>query len=221
METKVRSILDAKALEYAATLLLQHQVIAAPTDTVYGVMCRADSPDAIAQLYAIKKRPLDKAIPVLVGAVDQLDQVVDPPLHPVARALMERFWPGPLTVVVQARAGLPTILTADHPTVGVRMPDHDELRKLICAVGPLAATSANLSSQPECHDAEAVLEQLGGRLPLLLAGASPPHDLSGRMAASTVIDVSQIETNGPQLLRDGPLASEVRLFLDRSFGYTC
>ena len=70
---------------------MQHQVIAAPTDTVYGVMCRWDSPQAIAQLYAVKERPPDKAIPILIGALDQLELFIEPPLPPVALALIEHL----------------------------------------------------------------------------------------------------------------------------------
>ena len=152
----------------ALDLLKADSVIVAPTDTVYGVMCRYDSPSAIRLLFEVKQRPQHKAIAILIGDSAQLQLVTQMPIPALAESLAASFWPGALTLVLPARAGLPDALTAGGSSVGVRMPDHDALRILMCRGGPLAATSANRSGGAETHTAEQALEQLGGLVPLIL-----------------------------------------------------
>lgn len=201
--TRVLALDDPAALALAVAYLDDDQVIAAPTDTVYGVFCRPDRPAAIERLYIAKARPPQKAIPILIGDRNQVDQVAQPPLPVGAQELMARFWPGALTIVLPARAHLPAILTAGQPTVAVRMPGHAGLAALLRRTGPLAATSANLSGRPETHSADEVSAELGGRLPLILADPTPP---STRSLASTVVDLTG---PAPVILRAGPLAEAV------------
>lgn len=201
--THIRSLADPAALDEALALLDDDQVIAAPTDTVYGVFCRPDRPAAIERLYIAKLRPPQKAIPILIGDADQVGDIAQPPLPPGAADLMADFWPGALTIVLPARSHLPAVLTAGQPTVAVRMPNHDLLRDLLRRSGPLAATSANRSGGPETHSADEVMTELGGRLPLILADPNPP---ATRNLASTVIDLTGPE---PVILRPGPVAAAV------------
>jgi L-threonylcarbamoyladenylate synthase len=208
MQTAILPLDDPAAQARALALLADHQIIAAPTDTVYGVMCRYDSPDAIERLYIAKDRPPQKAIPVLIGAAAQLAEFVQMPLPAGAAALMAAFWPGPLTLVLPARSDLPAILTAGQPSLAVRMPAHAGLDALIRRSGPLAATSANRSGGPETHSAEEVRAQLDGRLPLILADAAPA---AARGPASTIVDLC--DPAGPRLLRPGPIADEVAAVL--------
>ena len=135
MKTKIWSIADPKARAEAIVLLRERQVIAAPTDTVYGVMCRYDSADAVARLYAVKGRPHQKAIPVLISDFEQLQSVAKSPIVRLARELIQCLWPGPLTLILPARPQLPAILTAGRPTVAVRMPDHDARARADSACG--------------------------------------------------------------------------------------
>jgi L-threonylcarbamoyladenylate synthase len=209
MDTILNSIYDSSAIVQALALLAGEQVIAAPTDTVYGVMCRYDSPQAIEQLYVVKSRPPRKAIPVLIGTLEQLAALTPLPLSKAAQLLANRFWPGPLTLVLPAHSHLPAVLTAQQPTIAVRMPDHPALCALIEQSGPLAATSANRSGGPESHTAADVLAQLGGRLPLILQdpeGDRAPH----KIQPSTIVDVTP---ERPRLLRPGPLAGAVAALL--------
>lgn len=215
----VRSIEETSTLTLALEYLTANDAIVAPTDTVYGLMCRFDQPEAIDKLYEIKGRPPTKAIPVLIGHPDQLNQLTPMPLSPVVQALVEEFWPGPLTIVLPALPTLSTILTAQQPTVGVRLPNHTWLRELIDQSGPLAATSANLSGQGEAHTVAQALAQLQGRVGLVLA--DPTLDQENRVdrLASTVVSVTG--THSVQLLRDGPIGARVKQFLQERFALSC
>ncbi|MEX1019924.1 MAG: L-threonylcarbamoyladenylate synthase [Litorilinea sp.] len=231
MTTTVLSIIATETLEVTATLralLAADGIFVAPTDTVYGLFSRYDSPAALARIYAAKDRPPQKAIPVLIGDPAQLDALVPMPLHPLASALMARFWPGPLTLVLPALPHLPAELTAGAPTVAVRLPAHAALGALLTAVGPLAATSANRSGQSETHSVAQVLEQLDGRVDLILGDVMPGDDAPGneeaapaRFAApnlaSTIVDLSDPAAPA-RILREGPLGAAIREFLAAADG---
>ena len=188
------------ALEQAATAVEQGAVIGVPTDTVYGLVCLCNDAAAIDRLFAVKERPSQKALPVLLGDAEQASAVVRAAGGEQAQALIERYWPGPLTLVLPARGHLPPALTAGGDTVGVRLPAHPFLRALARRVGPLASSSANRSGEPPCATPAAVLDQLDGRIPLLVDAGPAPLAQS-----STVLDLS-----GPQpiLLREGPIGPD-------------
>ncbi len=219
MDTFVLATDQPAAQPTALQYLTANSAIVAPTDTVYGLMCRFDQPQAIDQLYAIKGRPPEKAIPVLIADATQLGQLMQGPISPVAQALIEHFWPGPLTLVVPALPTLPAILTARQPTVGVRLPDHAWLRALMRHSGPLAATSANLSGAPEAHTTAEVLDQLQGRVELVIADATLDQKAQTQAVASTVIALDA--THGVQILRPGPILTPVRQLLQERFGISC
>jgi L-threonylcarbamoyladenylate synthase len=206
--TRVLPLDDPAAQKEALSLLAQEQIFAAPTDTVYGIFCRPDSPTAISRIYQAKARPPEKAIPILIGAAAQLEQVACPPWSPVAQRLMASFWPGALTLVLPAQPHLPPILTAGQPTVAVRMPAHAALAALLRQTGPLAATSANRSGGPDTHSATEVLAQLDGHIPLILYddAAGLPQSLP-----STLVDVTAAD--GPRILRMGQLGEAVGALL--------
>ena len=188
---------QANALDKAAAALEQGAVIGVPTDTVYGLVCLYNDAAAIDRLFAAKERPSQKALPVLLGDAEQASAVVRSARQTAAQALIERYWPGPLTLVLPARSHLPPALTAAGETVGVRLPAHPFLRALARRVGPLASSSANRSGQPPCATAPAVLAQLDGRIPLLIDAG--PALLA---QSSTVLDLSGPQ---PKLLREGPI----------------
>lgn len=200
--TEVWSETKKQALSDAVILIQKSQVIAAPTDTVYGLVCRFDSSSAIEELYRVKERPPEKALPVLIGDESQLAQVVEGELSGLAQTLIARFWPGPLTLILPALPHLPPVLTAGGSTVGVRIPNQPFLRELARKAGPLASSSANRSGGAECHNVSEVLAQLDGRIHLLVDGGS------SRLAqASTVLDLT---TTPPRILREGPLGETIR-----------
>lgn len=200
--TEVQSADNHQTLSDAVILIQESQVIAAPTDTVYGLVCRYDSSRAIEELYRVKDRPPEKALPVLLGDESQLEKVIVGSASALAQQLIARFWPGPLTLILPALAHLPPVLTAGGSTVGVRIPDQPFLCELARQAGPLASSSANRSGGPECSTAAQVLAQLDGRIPLLVDGGA-----TSLGQASTVLDLSG-ET--PRILREGPLGEIIR-----------
>ena len=195
METIVISAEHREAIPHALEILKRGGLVAFPTDTVYGVGALAFDGKAVESIYAAKDRPVEKAIPILIGEPEDLDKVtVDVP--PIAAKLAARFWPGPLTLVVPKHPNLPDIVSAG-PTVGVRVPDHPVARALLRAAGPMAVTSANVSGQASPKTAEEVFSQLNGRIPLILDGGETPGGIP-----STVVNCLGTE---PVILREGPV----------------
>jgi len=141
-------------------------VVAIPTDTVYGLAARLDRPEAVDALFALKDRPEALALPVLLGEVAQVALLAS---HwpPSATALTSRFWPGPLTVVVPARAEVGPLVGGDGVSVGLRLPRHDFVRALCRGAGPLAVTSANRHGDPPAQEVAQVLATFAGRAPSL------------------------------------------------------
>ena len=198
MNTDILSAQDPLALPHALEILQFGGLVAFPTDTVYGVGALAFDRAAVESIYAAKGRPLEKAIPVLIGDADDLSKV-SAEVPEIALKLAARFWPGPLTLVVPKRPELPGQVSSS-PTVGVRIPDHSMARQLLLLAGPMAVTSANLSGQPSPSTAQEVLSQLSGRIDLILDGGITPGGVP-----STVVDCSGAEL---QVLREGPISKD-------------
>ena len=184
----------------AAALLRAGELVAFPTDTVYGVGAIVWDAAAVGKLYTAKLRALDKAIPVLLADPADL-ALVARDLPPRALRIAEQFWPGPLTIVVPRADLVPDEVTAGGDTVAVRVPDHDLARALIRAAGaPLATTSANLSGQASPATAQEVAAQFGERIALILDGGRCPGGVP-----STILDLTQPQ---PRVLRPGPISLE-------------
>jgi L-threonylcarbamoyladenylate synthase len=195
MNTEILSAQDPLALPRALEILQLGGLVAFPTDTVYGVGALAFDGAAVESIYAAKDRPVEKAIPVLIGDADDLAKV-SAEVPEIALKLAARFWPGPLTLVMPKHPKLPEAVSA-APTVGVRIPDHPVARALLRLAGPMAVTSANLSGQPSPSTAHEVFAQLGGRIALILDGGKTPGGVP-----STVVDCIGVE---PQVLRAGAI----------------
>jgi L-threonylcarbamoyladenylate synthase len=193
------AVTDARPADLvrATSLLRAGELVAFPTDTVYGVGAIVWHAAAVRKLYLAKLRPADKAIPVLLADPADLALVARNVPAGVLR-LAEAFWPGPLTLVVSKAAGIPAEVTVGGETLAVRVPAHDLARALIRAAGaPLATTSANLSGQPSPVTAQDVEAQLTGRIAMILDGGPCPGGVP-----STIVDLSGPE---PRLLRPGPV----------------
>ncbi len=182
------------ALAQAIEVLAQGQPIGLPTDTVYGLAADPFLPGATDRIFDLKRRPRDVCLPVLVSGIDQALALATA-VPPTATVLMNRFWPGALTVVLPARAGLAADLGDDEATIGVRCPDHPVPIALCEAVGPLATTSANLHGEPTLTTAADVVAVFGESLVVLDGGTCTG-------SPSTVVDCTGIE---PKLLREGRL----------------
>ena len=201
MKTEVISTNSPNAIIQAHEVLHAGGLVAFPTDTVYGVGALVFDEKAVESIYTAKERPVEKAIPVLIGDVKDLNQVAEE-IPMLAARLIARFWPGPLTVLVPKKSSLPAVVSATS-TVGVRVPDHELARSLLRLAGPMAVTSANISSQPSPTTAEDVIAQLGGRIALILDGGRTPGGVP-----STLVDCTGDEI---QILREGPISKETLL----------
>jgi L-threonylcarbamoyladenylate synthase len=204
MKTKLIPASDPRALLEALDVLQSGGLVVYPTDTVYGVGALAFNTGGIEQLYLVKGRDYLKAIPILLSDPGELSRVTLD-MGKIASKLADRFWPGPLTLVVHRHPDLPEIISPDA-TIGVRMPDHPVALGLLRLSGPLATTSANLSGKPSARSAMEVIEQLGDQIPLVLDGGETPGG-----TASTVVDCTGSE---PVILREGPISlQEIRAVL--------
>jgi L-threonylcarbamoyladenylate synthase len=204
METRVIPAEDPESVSCALEVLRAGGLVAFPTDTVYGLGAMAFLEAAVAKLYTAKGRDAEKALPILVSEASDLERVARG-MTPKVWRLAEAFWPGPLTLVVPKRPGLPGVVSPTD-TVGVRVPDHPIARDLLRAAGPMAVTSANRSGGPNCRSAAEVLADLSGRIDLLLDGGETPGG-----EPSTVVDCSQPDF---RILRPGPISErEIRALL--------
>jgi len=203
MKTEILSANTPQAIPRALEVLRDGGLVAFPTDTVYGVGALVFDERAVESIYAAKERPVEKAIPVLLGDAADIGQVAEEiPL--TASRLIERFWPGPLTVLVPKKPSVPVVVSATS-TVGVRVPDHEVARRLLRLAGPMAVTSANISSQASPTTAEQVNQQLGGRIALIIDGGRTPGGVP-----STLVDCTGDEI---QILREGPISKDELLKL--------
>jgi L-threonylcarbamoyladenylate synthase len=200
IETLVLIAGAAGTLDRAGELLASGELVAFPTDTVYGVGAHALLPRSVRRLYSVKRRPRRMPIPLLLEDAAAMAEVcLD--ISPLAWELAERFWPGALSLVLRRAPVVPDAVTAGGATVAVRVPDHALVRALCRRLGaPLAATSANLHGRPDPVTAEDVRTSLDGRIPLILDDGPCPGGMP-----STVLDLT---VTPPAILRAGPVVAE-------------
>lgn len=192
---------------YAAQLVRNGGVVAFPTDTFYGLGANPFNPEAIEKIYQIKHRPSDKAIILLISALDGLKECVNyarftPKREALFTNLITHFWPGPLTIILPASEKLPDNLVSAQKTVGVRYPNYLLTQQLTQAVGGIiTATSANLSGQPNTQNAQEVATQLANSVDYILDGGDSPGG-----QPSTLIDLT---TTTPTIVREGAISRTV------------
>lgn len=204
METRVLRVNPAEPepeiIAQAANVIRAGGLVAFPTETVYGLGANALDERAVARIFAAKERPADDPIIVHIASLDDLYQVVTE-VTPTALRLAGLFWPGPLTLVLPKAQSVPDLVTAGLPTVGVRMPAHSVALALIKTSGcPIAAPSANLFGRPSPTHPSHVLEDLAGRIELVLDAG--PTFIG---VESTVLDLT---APVPTILRPGGLSKE-------------
>lgn len=194
-------------LEYATRLIATGKVVSFPTDTFYGLGADPLNLAAVSEIFRIKRRSSDRPMPLLVASLDQAAELAFNPPR-IFFQLAEKFWPGPLTIVVPASSLIPLKVTANTGKVGLRWPRAPLAVAIIAAAGrPLTGTSANLSQSPACSTADEVAKQLGEDLPLILDGGPTQGEL-----ASTVVD---LVGERARILRPGGVPeSELKEFLD-------
>jgi len=194
-------------IEAAAEAALLGRLIVLPTDTVYGIGTRPDDTAATARLFEAKRRPRDLELPVLVATMEEAEWVGR--LGERARDIADRFWPGPVTIVVgRAPASAGWDLGGDPETIGLRIPRHPTALAVLERTGPLAVTSANLSGRPTPRDCREVGAQFHGVVASVLCDERALHGES-----STVVDVS---SGRARVLRRGRIPPEELLQGDRA-----
>src|SRR5258706_4093364 len=202
LPTHTPALFDA-AVKRAVELLRGGEVVALPTETVYGLAANALEAEAVAKIYEIKARPAHNPIIVHVADIAMARRCVSD-WPEMADKLAASFWPGPLTLVLRKSEEIPGIVTAGGETVGVRWPSHPFIQAVIrrCAF-PLAAPSANLSNQISPTNAEHVRKDLGRKIPLIVDGGQSQVGIE-----STVLDLS---ISPPRLLRPGMIHEQALL----------
>ena len=197
METKI----IRENMAEAAKLLLSGGLVAVPTETVYGLAANGLDGEAVSRIYAVKGRPENKPISMLVGGMATVETFCRE-IPEAAYRLAEAFWPGPMTMILKKKENVPDIVTAGGDTVGVRCPDHPMTLEILCLAGvPLATPSANPSGMESPTDADMVAAYFAGKIPCIVDGGVCAVGL-----ASTIVDLTG-ET--PRILRKGTLTAEM------------
>ena len=205
MNTQIYKIdskaVDHQKMEEAAQLIRSGELVAFPTETVYGLGADALNPQASKKIYAAKGRPSDNPLIVHIAKFEDLEDIAKK-VPQEAKKLADAFWPGPLTMIVDKNEKVPYETTGGMDTVAIRMPDHPVALELIRQSGCLiAAPSANTSGRPSPTLAEHVAEDLGGRIPMILDGGEV-----GIGIESTIIDLTE---KIPMILRPGYITKEM------------
>ena len=217
METRLAPFTD-DVIADAARLILAGEPVAVPTETVYGLAADATNAEAVARIYEAKGRPAFNPLIVHVNDLEAAEGIGI--FNDEARNLADRYWPGPLTLVVPLRDGanIASIVTAGLPSIGLRVPAHPAMQALLRAVQrPLAAPSANASGSISPTRAEHVVKSLGGRVRLVIDGGQTERGLESTIVAATggpirllrpgPIDVGAIQSSGGRIEAPGQLAS--------------
>ncbi len=200
MQTLLLDANDPAAVETAARILKDGGLVGIPTETVYGLAANALNGAAAAKIFTAKGRPMDNPLIVHISEFDQIHRLVRE-IPDSAKALAERFWPGPMTMVLPKSDLIPNEVSAGLDTVGIRFPSHPVARALITAAGlPLAAPSGNLSGRPSPTTAEHMMHDMAGRIDAVLDGGP-----CGVGVESTVLTLAE---NPPRLLRPGGVTLE-------------
>jgi L-threonylcarbamoyladenylate synthase len=187
-------------LRYAAERLLHGEVVAIPTDTVYGLAADPFNLSAVEEIYRVKGRPEVRALPILVNSLDQAMLLAREVPRNFLR-LAEQFWPGALTLVVDASHRLPLKVTANTGRIALRWPRSEVVARLLEEFdGPLTGTSANLSGSPACISAEEVFRQLGDRLQVILD--------AGETKSATPSTIVELRGDTWKMLREGAIRAK-------------
>ncbi len=197
----IRVTEDLEAPRRAVRLIREGGLVAYPTDTLYGLGCNPHDEAAVLRVFAVKRRPRSEPLPILIGDLDQLGDLVAA-VPDVARRFLQRFWPGALTLIFRKGRYVSSTVAAGGENLAVRLPDHPTPRSLIrLAGGPIIGTSANIHGSTPPTTAQHVAFELGDQVDMILDGGRTRH---GR--ESTVVDVTQ---DPPRVVREGAIAREI------------
>lgn len=187
-------------LEKAAELIKQGKIVVFPTETVYGIGTNGLDEQAVKSLYEVKQRPFKKPISLLVSNIEMVNQIAKD-ITDIEYKIMERFFPGPLTIILKKKDVVPDIVTAGHDTVGVRMPSGEIAKKFVEMAGvPIAAPSANISGEPSGTNLHEIKKRFEEKVDFYIDGGDSELGVS-----STIV---QVVDGKPQILRQGSITLE-------------
>ncbi len=191
---------EPSTLRYAVDFITRGRVVGIPTDTFYGLAADPFNLAAVERIYRVKGRPETRALPILVNSVEQAT-ILARDLPPAFLVLAKRFWPGALTLLVDASNRIPLKVTANTGRIALRWPKSQVACKLIEILdGPITGTSANVSGFPSCSSAEQLVKQMGDRLPLVLDAGE-----TGAVMASTIVE---LHGDDWRVLREGIVSEQ-------------
>ena len=191
---------DFTKLEEPAQIIKNGGIVVFPTETVYGIGANALNAEAVKKIYEIKKRPLSKPITLLVNSIDMIERVAKD-ITPFEYAIIKKFFPGPLTIILQKKDVVPDIVTSGGSTVGIRMPANEIALELINRAGvPLATPSANISDKPSKTNIKDVMSEFPEGVDCFIDGGKSKIGV-----ASTIV---QVIDGVPHILRQGTITEE-------------
>lgn len=197
---KISTARREEATARASEIIRKGGIAAFPTETFYGLGVRFDNEKALERLYELKHRPKEKAMPVIIGSREEL-KIITSSLPPSAERLIERFWPGPLTILLNASDGLSEFITSGTGKAAVRIPGDSFALDLVRSIGfPITATSANISGMPPADNPQDVMKYFPAGLDILIDGGKTPGG-----EASTIVDVTMEK---PMIVRYGKIPEE-------------
>ena len=191
---------DYQKLRYSAEIIKNGGIVVFPTETVYGIGTNGLDKEAVERLYKIKERPLNKPISLLVSDYEMIEKVVKD-INELEYKIMKKFFPGPLTIILNKKDIVPDILTSGGSTVGIRMPEEEITRKLIEYAGvPIAAPSANISGKPSGIDLQEIIKEFGDKVDYYIDGGKSKIGIG-----STIV---KVENNTIKILREGSISKK-------------
>ena len=191
---------DYQKLRYSAEIIKNGGIVVFPTETVYGIGTNGLDKEAVERLYKIKERPLNKPISLLVSDYEMIEKVVKD-INELEYKIMKKFFPGPLTIILNKKDIVPDILTSGGSTVGIRMPEEEITRKLIEYAGvPIAAPSANISGKASGIDLQEIVKEFGDKVDYYIDGGKSKIGIG-----STIV---KVENNTIKILREGSISKK-------------
>jgi len=191
---------DYQKLRYSAEIIKNGGIVVFPTETVYGIGTNGLDKEAVERLYKIKERPLNKPISLLVSDYEMIEKVVKD-INELEYKIMKKFFPGPLTIILNKKDIVPDIVTSGGSTVGIRMPEEEITRKLIEYAGvPIAAPSANISGKASGIDLQEIVKEFGDKVDYYIDGGKSKIGIG-----STIV---KVENNEIKILREGSISKE-------------
>ena len=187
----------AEVLKKAVAVLNDGGIVAYPTETFYGLGVKFDKENSLKKLFELKKRQEEKPMPLIIGSRASLSMIAAS-VNEIAESLMDKFWPGPLTLILEAKKGLSPYLTADTGRIAVRIPGESAALYLVREAGfPITATSANPSGMPPAEDAETVIKYFGEKMDMVIDG--------GRTAGGMPSTIADAAGESIKIVREGAI----------------